>query len=254
MVIDRSGPELSRSATEFGENEWFVTLQQALRINELIEGHSTIMDQYDPQQNVGLYVGEWGTWHSVEPGTNPGFLYQQNTLRDALVAGLSLNIFNRHSDRVQMANIAQTVNVLQAMVLTDEEEMILTPTYHVFEMYKVHQNATLLPTHLDCVDYTHNDQSIPSVSASASMDEAGTIHITLCNLDPENSIVLNCELRGMDAKNVTGRILTASAMNAHNTFDNPDAVHPVVYQDFSLRRGLLTATLPAKSVVVLAVE
>ncbi|HQV32929.1 MAG TPA: alpha-N-arabinofuranosidase [Calditrichia bacterium] len=253
-IVERSGENLSRSATEFGEEEWFVTLQQAMRIEELIVNHSAIMDKYDPEKRIGLLVGEWGTWHSVEPGTNPGFLYQQNALRDALVAGVSLNIFNSHCDRVHMANIAQTVNVLQAMVLTDGEKMLLTPTYHVFEMFKVHQDATLLPLDLDCPDYTYGEEKIPSVNVSASKDAAGKVHITLCNLDPKKSAKVSCDLRGFSGKSVTGRVLTASDMNAHNTFDKPEVVKPAAFKDAKLKGGELSATLPAKSVVLLTLE
>ena len=143
------------------------------------------MDKYDPQKRVALIVDEWGAWHAVEPGTNPGFLYQQNTLRDALVAGMTLNIFNQHCDRVRMANIAQTINVLQAMILTDKEKMLLTPTYHVFEMYTVHQDATLLPTDLTCERLpVRRARRSPACSVSASRDKAGKIHVTLCNLNP----------------------------------------------------------------------
>ena len=87
-------------------------------MEELVTRHSTIMDKYDPNKKVALAVDEWGIWTDVEPGTNPGFLYQQNSLRDAIVAATTLNIFNNHSDRVRLANLAQTVNVLQALVLT----------------------------------------------------------------------------------------------------------------------------------------
>ena len=254
IVLDRSGPQLSRSATEFGEAEWFATLHQATQIDEIIVNHSTIMDRYDPEKRVSLCVGEWGTWYDVEPGTNPGFLYQQNSLRDALVAGLSLNIFNKHCDRVHMANIAQTINVLQAMVLTDNEKMILTPTYHVFEMYKVHQDATLLPTDLRCIDYTFGEDKLAALNVSASKDESGKIHVTICNLDPDHALKLDCELRGMKAKKVTGRVLTAPAINSHNTFEQPDAVKTKAFRDVELKNGLLVATLPAKSVVVLEVE
>ncbi len=270
-VIDNSGPRLSRSATEFGEQEWIVTMQQALRIDELITNHGAIMDQYDPEKRIGLCVGEWGTWHSVEPGTNPRFLYQQNTLRDALVAGLSLNIFNNNCDRVHMANIAQTVNVLQSMVLTEGEKMILTPTYHVFEMYKVHQDAVLLPTDLQCIDYIDDEsreermptfglgrgrgvERTPALNVSASKDESGKMHISICNLHPSKSAKLDCELRGVKAEKVSGRVLTASSITDHNTFDKPNVVKPDNFDDFELNGSMLTATLPAKSVVVLEVE
>jgi alpha-N-arabinofuranosidase len=253
-VIERSGTQLSRSATEFGEAEWFAVLQQAKRIEELIANHSSIMDKYDPEKRVGLCVGEWGTWYDVEPGTNPGFLYQQNTLRDALVAGLSLNIFNEHCERVSMANIAQTINVLQAMVLTDSEKMILTPTYHVFEMYKVHQDATLLPTDLQSADYKFGESKLAALNASASKDKAGKVHISLCNFDPGKSLTLDCEVRGMKATKVSGRILTAPAINSYNTFEKPGVVKPELFKDAKVKDGLLMVTLPAKSVVVLEIE
>jgi alpha-L-arabinofuranosidase len=244
----------SRSATQFDEEDWFEQLKRALRIEELIVKHAEIMDKYDPKKRVGMIVDEWGAWHDVEPGTNRGFLYQQNSLRDALVAGVTLNIFNNHCDRVKMACIAQTVNVLQAMILTQDEKMILTPTYHVFEMYKVHQDATLLPVELRCGTYQFADSNIPALNVSASRDDSGKIHISLCNLDPNKSAEIVCELSGVKAKSVSGRVLTAEVITAHNTFDKPEAVKPTAFNDAKLKENVLTATLPAKSVVVLEVE
>ncbi|MBA7634902.1 Intracellular exo-alpha-L-arabinofuranosidase 2 [subsurface metagenome] len=244
----------SRSATRFGEEDWFAQLERALRIKEIIEKHSAIMDKYDPKKRVEMIVDEWGAWHQVEPGTNPGFLYQQNSLRDALVAGLTLNIFNNHCDRVKMANIAQTVNVLQAMILTKGEKMILTPTYHVFEMYKVHHDVRLLPVELQCNDYQFGNSKIPALNVSASKDKSGKIHISFCNLDPGNSADIVCELQATRAAKVSGRVLTAGTMTAHNTFDNPEAISPAAFYDFKLKGDILSATLPSKSVVVLEIE
>jgi alpha-N-arabinofuranosidase len=244
----------SRSATRFNEEDWFTQLKRALYMDELISRHSAIMDKYDPDKRVGMLVDEWGAWHQVEPGTNPGFLYQQNSLRDALVAGITLNIFNHHCDRVKMANIAQTVNVLQAMILTKEEKMILTPTYHVFDMYKVHQDGTLLPVELNCGDYQFGDEKIPSLSVSASRDKSGKIHISVCNLDPKSSAELICKLPGAKCKGASGCVLTADAMTAHNTFDKPEVVVPADFYDFKLKGDILTVTLPSKSVVVLEIE
>jgi alpha-N-arabinofuranosidase len=239
------------SATQFSEEGWFTILQKALCMEELIRRHSTIMDRYDPERRVGLIVDEWGTWHDVEPGTNPGFLYQQNTLRDALVAGVHLNTFNNHCSRVRMANIAQTVNVLQAMVLTEGEKMIVTPTYHVFEMYKVHQNATLLPLELQSEAYEFQGKKLPALSASASRDEAGLIHISLCNLNPHQPAEVSCQLRGAEVNSIRGRVLTAEAMNAHNAFTEPEAVMSKPFAGVKLTDAGFVATLPAKSVVVL---
>ena len=244
----------SRSATQFDESDWFGQLKNALCMDELIARHSAIMDQYDPHKQVALLVDEWGAWHQVEPGTNPRFLYQQNSLRDALVAGATLNIFNDHCDRLRMANIAQTVNVLQAMVLTEGHRMILTPTYHVFEMYQVHQDATLLPLDLECGAYEFEGEQIPSLSASASRSQDGTVHVSLCNLDPSRPIDVSCEVRGVDAAHVVGRVLTAKQMTAHNTFDEPETVRPAQFDGVEFEGGRAFVRMPSKSVVVLALR
>jgi alpha-N-arabinofuranosidase len=223
-------------------------------MDEYLTRHSTIMDRFDPEKRVGLIVDEWGNWYKVEPGTNPSFLYQQNSLRDALTAGLTLNIFNHHCDRVRMANIAQTINVLQAVILTKGEKMILTPTYHVFDLYKVHQDSTLLPSQLDCAKYRFGKDSIPAISASASRDKEGKIHLSLCNLDPDRAQEVRCELRGFAARAVSGRILTSGDMTAHNTFDSPERVKPAEFNDAKIESKGLAILLPPKSVVVLEIE
>jgi alpha-L-arabinofuranosidase len=242
------------SATVFAESEWFSTLKNAQHMDDLVTRHSAIMDRYDPQKKVGLIVDEWGTWYDVEPGTNPGFLYQQNTLRDALVAGVTLNIFNNHCDRVKMAAIAQLANVLQSMILTDKEKMIVTPSYYVFEMFVPHHDATLLPSELRSTDYKFNSQKIPTVSASASKDKAGKIHVTFCNLNPEQPAEVAVDLQGAKALKISGQVLTDPAMNAHNTFENPDAIKPVNFSAFKTTTDGFSVTLPAKSVVALEVE
>jgi alpha-N-arabinofuranosidase len=238
-------------ATQFGEDMWFATLQRTLHMEELVTKHSAIMDKYDPQKRIGLVVDEWGTWYDVEGGTNPGFLFQQNTLRDALVAALNLHIFHAHADRVTMANIAQIINVLQSVILTDKEKMILTPTYHVFEMFNVHQGATSLPLALQTPDYVLNEKKIPVVSASASRDKAGRIHLSFANCDPNRPATVDCTLSGASAKSVAGRVLTAPAMNAHNTFAAPESLKPAPFTGAKWAGGTLTVSLPAKSVVIL---
>jgi alpha-N-arabinofuranosidase len=242
------------SATEFGEKEWFDTLEKALFIHELISRHSVIMDRYDPEKRVGMVVDEWGTWYKVEPGTNPAFLYQQNSLRDALVAGVTLNIFNQHCDRVKMANLAQTVNVLQALILTKEEQMILTPSYHVFDLYQIHQDATLIPIEMESPDYTYKEKSIPQLSVSASKNNQGLIHLSLCNLNPDEPAQISCEIRGKETQTITGQILTSNHMTAHNTFQNPYEVKPQPLDGLVLNNNRLTFTLPAKSVVVIEIK
>jgi alpha-L-arabinofuranosidase len=237
---------------DFTETQYFNTMRVALRMEELVTRHSTIMDKYDPIKKVALVVDEWGGWYNVEPGTNPGFLYQQNTMRDAMIAGVTLNIFNNHSDRVRMANLAQTVNVLQAVVLTNKEKMILTPTYHVMEMYNVHQDATLLPITVNSSDYTMGNQKLPAVSASASKDKQGVTHISLVNIDASKTQTIEVDLRGARFNGTTtGRILTSGKVQDHNTFEKPETVKPAVFKNFKKTDNLLSVTLPPFSVVVL---
>ncbi|KAA9007546.1 alpha-N-arabinofuranosidase [Paenibacillus spiritus] len=241
-------------ATGFGEEAWFHTLRRALHMDELIARHSTIMDKYDPERRVGLIVDEWGTWYNVEPGTNPGFLYQQNSIRDALVAGLTFNIFHKHSERVRMANIAQTVNVLQAVILTEGEKLLLTPTYHAFDLYKVHQDAERLPLDLEAGVYTLDGKTeIPAVSGTASRDREGRIHLSLCNLQHGSEAEVAIDLRGLETEGLTvrGTVLAGDAIDAHNTFDQPDRVAPKTFESFRLEGGGLTVTLPAMSIAAL---
>jgi alpha-N-arabinofuranosidase len=161
------------------------------------------MNKYDPKKKIGLMVDEWGNWFNVEPGTNPGFLYQQNTLRDAITAGSTLNIFNNNADRVRMGNIAQMISVLQVVILTDRSKMIFRPTYHIFAMYKVHQDAILLPTDFKCAEYKLDDKSVPELNISSSKSRDGKIHISIVNLNPQSPVNLNCEIRGQIISSVT---------------------------------------------------
>jgi alpha-L-arabinofuranosidase len=240
------------SDVRFTEAQWHSTLRRTLEMDDFIKQHSAIMDKNDPHKHVGLVVDEWGAWYDPEPNTNSSILYQQNTLRDAMVAALNLHIFQRHADRVVMANIAQMINVLQAMILTDKNKMLLTPTYHVFEMFKVHQGGTFLPVELQTPDYKFGNDSIPAVSASASRDEkSGTIYLSLVNTNPQQPMPLTCKLVGIAPKNVSGRLLTAPEMTAHNTFDAPNTVHPESFTDAQIEGGALRLTLPPKSVVIL---
>jgi alpha-N-arabinofuranosidase len=244
----------SRSATEFDEDDWFFQLKNALRMEELVTKHSEIMDKYDPENRVALLVDEWGAWHAVEPGTNPGFLYQQNTLRDALVAATTLNIFNNHCARVKMANIAQMVNVLQSMILTDKEKMVRTPTYYVYQMYTVHHDAKRIPMDLQAANYELGSDKLPAVNASASRDDQGKIHVTLCNLNPNNTAEVSCELNGAKVDSLSGRLLTATQITSHNTFDKPDEVKPATFDGLKKSEHAFVTTLPAKSVVMVEVQ
>jgi alpha-N-arabinofuranosidase len=239
------------SATQFDEAQYFTTMKKALQMEEFVTRHSTIMDKYDPQKRIALVVDEWGGWYDVEPETNPGFLFQQNTMRDAVLAGSTLNIFNNHADRVRMANLAQTINVLQAVILTKEEKLILTPTYHVMEMYKVHQDAKLLPLTLNTPDYVFNNEKIPAISASASVDSTGVTHISLVNMHATQKQEISIDMFGGQYKTVTGRVLTSGRLQDFNSFDNPERIKPIAFNGAKMKGGNLTVTVPPFSVIVL---
>ncbi|HVW15892.1 MAG TPA: alpha-L-arabinofuranosidase C-terminal domain-containing protein [Mucilaginibacter sp.] len=239
------------SATNFDEKEYFNTMVNTLKMEELIDKHSAIMDKYDPDKKVALVVDEWGVWTDVEPGTNPGFLYQQNSLRDALIAATNLNIFNNHCDRVKMANLAQTVNVLQSLILTNKDKMLLTPTYHVFDLYKVHQDAKFLPVKLNTADYEMDGKKIPAVNMSASQDASGKIHVSLVNLDPHHDITVSAALNGLQWSKVTGLVLTSANLTDINTFQQPNKLRPEDFTGAKKDGDKLVVDLPAKSVVTL---
>lgn len=241
------------SATEFKENEWFSVLQNAFYMEELVNRHATIMDKYDPEKKVGLIVDEWGTWFAVEPGTNPGFLCQQNTLRDAIVAAVHFNIFNNHCDRVQMANIAQMINVLQAVILTEGQKMLLTPTYHIFDMYKVHHGARLLSMEFESPDYALGGDKISQISVSSSQDKEGKIHISICNLSPWQDADIDIDIRGFAPRYATGSIITSHEINAKNTFDAPNNLVIKCLEGIGLVNNHVVGKLPPKSVVMLEI-
>lgn len=242
------------SATKFNEDEYFKTMQGALFMEELVTKHAAIMDKYDPKKKIALVVDEWGGWYDVEPGTNPGFLYQQNTMRDAMIAGCTLNIFNNHADRVRLACLAQAVNVLQAVILTKGNKIIETPTYHVMEMYNVHQNATLIPVKIETDKYVHNGKELPAVSASASKDKAGLTHISLVNIDPVKRQKVSIDLGDKTYKTISGRILKSADLQDYNSFDVPDKIHPVAFNGAKLSGKDLTLEIPPFSVVVLELK
>ena len=242
------------SSTKFDESQYFSTMQTALKMEELVTKHSAIMDKYGPNNKIALIVDEWGGWYDVEEGTNPGFLYQQNTMRDAMIAGTTLNIFNNHSARVKMANLAQTVNVLQAVILTEGEKMLLTPTYHVMKMYTAHHDAKLLPLTFESPSYIYNEESLPAISASASKDKNGLVHISLVNIDSKNENKIVIDIAKLGVKNFSGSILTASKLQDHNTFDNPNKIKPTVFKAFQHKKGKLEITLPPFSVVMMEGE
>ncbi|MBQ6266199.1 MAG: alpha-N-arabinofuranosidase [Clostridia bacterium] len=236
------------SATEFSEAEYYTTLRKAYHIDRIINRHLEIMNRYDPDHHVDLIVDEWGTWYDVEPGTNPGYLYQQNTMRDAVVAGLTLNIFNKHADSIRMANIAQTVNVLQSVALTDGPELVLTPTYYVFKMYKTHQQNTLLGSHITAPQIGSADDKLPQLIESASVNEAGEICATVTNTAADKAAEIRCQVAATAVAQVTAEILTG-AIDDYNSFGQKQTVETKPFDDFRLTDDGFVATLPACSVV-----
>ena len=238
------------SSTKFTNDEYFKTMQQAWGMENVISSNSKIMDKYDPKKRVAIVVDEWGGWYETDPEGH-GQLYQQNTMRDAMIAGITLNIFNNHADRVRIANLAQMVNVLQSVILTNEQKIILTPTYYAMEMYNVHQDAELIPIHITSNDFVLNDMKIPAVSVSASKDQSGKIHISLTNIDNKNGQSVDIDLKDFDAKEITGRILTSQDAHDHNTFENPTKVEPEIFSDFTISGENLKVNMPPISVIVL---
>ena len=238
---------------DFGETEYAQILKSTLEMDGLIAKHSAIMDKYDPEKKVALVVDEWGGWYAPLPGSNPGFLVQQNSLRDAVLAALNLNIFARHADRVRMANIAQMINVLQAMILTDKEKMVLTPTYYVFKMYVPFQDATFVPVTFDAGTYTHGDITLPRVDAIAAKDKDGKLWLEITNLDPNQPVEIEVSLTGINAKSAAGETLTAPKVDSVNTFDAPNTVVPKPISA-KAQGGKLALKLEPKSVTVISVE
>ena len=249
LAWNKKGP-----AVNFTPEQYFGTMKEAWKMEELVSKHAAIMDKYDPQKKIALVVDEWGGWYDVEAGTNPGFLFQQNTMRDAMIAGLTLNIFNNHADRVRIANLAQCVNVLQAVILTDKEKMILTPTYHVMEMYNVHQDATLVTVSLKGNNYVQGNDSLPALSVSASKEKNGLVHVSLVNIDPVNNATVSLDLDGTVFKQLSGRILASAHLQDYNSFDSPDKIKPVAFNGASLKGSTVEVKLPPAAVVVLELK
>lgn len=239
------------SATEFDEAEYDSTISKAYEMELLVTNHIKMMDSVKPDHKVKLVIDEWGTWFDVEPGTNPGFLYQQSTMRDAVVAGLTLNIFNKHADRIMMANIAQTVNVLQAVILTDGDKMVLTPTYHIFKMYKDHQENTLVGSFLTTKELTsemNNKKSYPQLTESASIDENGVVYSTITNCSASEAVEIKCQVADTSVTKITAEILTGD-IHDKNDFENGERVTVKAFNDFETTADGFIATIPACSIV-----
>ena len=242
------------AALGFDQQAWVDTFAQTLKMDGIIAQHAAIMDAADPQKRVGLYVDEWGAWYDVEKGTNPGYLYQQNSLRDAVIAAVNFNIFHHHADRVRLTAIAQTVNVLQSMILTDGAKIALTPTYYAYKLYVPFQDATAIPLDLAAPGCTLGGKTIPALNASAARAKDGKVYVAVANMDPQDGVELDVDLGGLKAQAVSGQVLTAQAMDAHNVPGQPAAVAPVDFKGGKIVGGRLKLSLPAKSVVVVRLD
>lgn len=242
------------SATQFDAKEYITTMKNCLAMDDIITRHSAVMDKYDPAGKVALVVDEWGTWTDVEPGTNPGFLYQQNSMRDALMAASTLNIFNNHAGRVKMANLAQAINVLQALILTDKEKMLLTPTYHVFDLFKDHMDARLVRLSFSSPRYVSAGIDLPALNASASIDANNELHISLVNIHPSDKIHIRASLAGFGGNSVTGKMLTSGRYNDVNSFSDPVKVTVKPFNGAHKKADTLDVELPPLSVVLLSVK
>ncbi|MCU0522422.1 MAG: alpha-N-arabinofuranosidase [Anaerolineae bacterium] len=244
------------TSTVYSEDQWYELIWKGLRMEDLVVQQRAAMDAYDPQRKIGLIVDEWGTWHPAEPGHNPRFLYQQNTLRDALVAATTLDIFNRHADKVVMANIAQTINVLQAMVLTDGSAMLTTPTGYVYEMYAPHQGGMAVRTTVETdtvpvVTARAGSGELPFVAGSASV-KGKELFVTLTNSHATQAVSLDVELlAGAVANGASARVL-AGDIHAHNTFEAPTALTPVT-MSVDARGSHFSVSMPPASVIALEV-
>ncbi|NBC36956.1 alpha-N-arabinofuranosidase [Novosphingobium sp. FSY-8] len=241
-------------ATGFPDAHWNEILFQAARMEDILKAHIAVMDKADPKKRIGLYVDEWGTWYATEKGTEPGHLYQQNTLRDALVAAITLNIFHAHADRVRMANIAQAVNVLQAMLLTDGAKLAKTPTYYTFAMYLPFQDATFLPVQVSAPMLKAESGSFPAFSVSAAKAKDGRTHVAVANADKDHGYTLALDLGALKARKVSGQVLTAAKLDAHNVPGTPEAIAPAAYTGGRIVKGKLVLNIPAKAVVVVALD
>jgi alpha-N-arabinofuranosidase len=237
----------------FAEKEYSQILKETLKMEDLVTRHAAIMDKYDPEKKIALVVDEWGSWYAPLPGSNPGFLVQQNSIRDAILAALNLNIFARHAERVRGANIAQMINVLQAMIMTDKEKVVLTPTYHVFKMYVPFQDATFIPVTFNAGTYKNGDITLPRVDAIAAKDTSGKLWLELTNVNPNNAVEIEVSVTGINANSATGETLTASKVDSVNTFDAPNAVKPKS-MSAKAQNGKLTIKLDPKSVTVLSIS
>lgn len=243
------------AATRFSDEDFYWTIGKCLEIEEVLQKHIAIMDKYDPRKQVGLMVDEWGTWWDEEPGTVKGHLYQQNTLRDAFVAALTLNVFHKYTDRIRMTNIAQMVNVLQSMILTKGPEMVLTPTYYVYEMYKVHQDATFLPLEINCEQKeVRGNRTVPLVSVTASRDQAGVIHLSMANIDLNEEKEIHISLDDLKIKKLAGSILSSPGIADYNTFEQPEVVKTKEFKEAVITKNGVKVKLPAKSIVTLSLQ
>ncbi len=240
-------------AIGFTEEDWARSMERTFKTEELIARHSEILDRYDPKGEVGIAFSEWGAWWATDQN-RPSNLFQANTLRDAVIAAFTLNIFQNHAARVKMANLAQMVNVLQSLIVTDKEKMLLTPTYHVFDLYQDHQGARSLPTEVSTPEYDVSGAKVPSLSVSASRDAKGALTLSVVNVDPHRDAKIQVKVDGLRIRSASGRVMTSKAMDAHPEFGKQDPLVPAKLTPVAVSAGTISLVAPAKSVLVLKID
>jgi alpha-N-arabinofuranosidase len=238
-------------ALGFTEQHWALSMQNSFGIETMVYKHSEIMDRYDPGKKVALVMDEWGVWHSGASHMPEDCPHSPGTIRDAIVAAMMLNMFNNHCERLRVANIAMLVNALHPLYITHEDRLLRTPTSHVYEMFTVHHEATMLPLITTADRGLPYDYTMPGFNASASRDDAGRIHLTLCNVTVDSDREISCRLASGNINSARGRILTSDAIDGHNTFREPDRVAPAPFEGASIDNGIVKIALPARSVVLL---
>ena len=239
-------------ATGFDDLQYASVIHETLKMDKFIADNRAIMDKFDPDTKVSILVDEWGTWYAPTEGTNSAFLQQQNSQRDAILAALNFNIFARHAERVHGANIAQMINVLQAMIFTQDEKMVLTPTYHAFRMYVPFQDAERLPINFDAGNYKVDSINLPRLDAIAAKGNDGNIYVAITNIDPNNTASIDLPFDGYSIVKVTGETLQSTSIDAVNTFENPDNVSPNVINT-SVSGSNISVTVQPQSLTVLSI-
>jgi alpha-L-arabinofuranosidase len=239
-------------ALQFTTDQWYEQLHKANHMETLIKDQWRALAEFDPKHSVKLVIDEWGSWHPDGTEINKRHLYEQmGTLRDALVAALSLDTFNRHAEKVDMANIAQLINNLHSLFLADGDRFVATPSFHVYAMYRPHQGGKGVRIAVEDPDVMFKaggrEQKIFRVAGSASLASPNEATLTLVHTHATLPADVLIRLRGSAANEVRQTVLSHTELNAHNTFEHPDNLVPKT-TDLAARGPELKCVLPPASV------